>query len=177
MKTWTRIATALCLLGVASGGCELVGNPLQEYTVVERGQPIADQDTLPPGTGGPLLAKGQYRGWVPYKTVANTCPVGYSGPSSGQMLVDITDSDGLIRMRAKGDNGAYPEQTGTATASGATLQGMQLFAYKGETVECRGKSSATPTPTATKVRVTEDMTSPTQLNCSNTVEFSLPPPQ
>lgn len=167
----------IAAIALGATGCDIVGNPLQEYTIEERGAPPPPSTVaLPAGKGGPLLASGQYRGWVAYKTISNTCPASYSGPAEGWIFVDLTDDEGALRMRVEGGSGSYPEMTGAVTGAEASVQGLQVFPYKGETVECRAKGAVTASPKAAAVRVSEEMSSPSQLNCVNSVEFSIPRP-
>ncbi|MBI5611270.1 MAG: hypothetical protein HY902_20520 [Deltaproteobacteria bacterium] len=163
---------ALVAAGLALGclGCDALAN----YQTVTVGDPVAIDQSPSSHSGGPLLPSGEFNGWVKYTTVASTCPADYQGPATGLQRVHLTDDDGAIVLTTDGSAGSFPDQTGLATDKGADLHGLQLIGYKGETVECRGTTSIAIAPKAAKLRIREDMTSPSQLNCSTTIEVSVP---
>lgn len=163
---------AIATAGLAFGclGCDALAN----YKTVTVGEPVVLGKTTSSHSGGPVLPSGEFDGWVQYTTVASTCPGDYQGPASGLQRIYLTDDDGAIFLATSGVAGAFPDQTGLATAKGADLQGLQLINYKGETVECRGVTAISISANAAKLRIREDMNSPTALNCSTTIEVSVP---
>ncbi len=165
------VATVVSVtLALGCLGCDALAN----YKTVTVGESVALPKATSAHSGGPVLPSGEFDGWVSYTNVSSTCPADYQSPQTGTQRVHLTDDDGALFLSTHGDAGGFPDQTGLVTEKGIELHGLQLIGYKGETVECRGVTTISVTANAAKLRIREDMSSPSQLNCTNTIEVSVP---